>query len=57
MRLTNKPKPRAYQDALIRVALLPHDLRIIDFLRTYRDDHRKWFIDSKLNARFRRRRF
>lgn len=32
---------RAHRDALIRVALLPHDLRITDFLRTYRDDYRK----------------
>lgn len=48
---------RAHRDALIRVALLPHDLRITDFLRTYRDDYRKWLIDSKLDARFRRRRF
>jgi hypothetical protein len=47
----------AHRDGLIRAALLPHDLRIVDFLRTYRDDYRKWLIDSKLDLRFRRRRF
>jgi hypothetical protein len=49
---------QSQRDSMIRAALHAQhgNFRISDFLRTYRDDYRKWMIDSGL-SRERRRRF
>ena len=45
------------RNSMIRAALHGQraDFRIADFLRVYRDDYRKWMIDSKLSGGRRRR--
>jgi hypothetical protein len=45
------------RDSMIRAALHAQqaNFRIADFLRVYRDDYRKWMIDSKLSKERRRR--